>query len=81
MARDPTARGSWYRQPVAWLGLAIFVASLAGCIWMIVLGARHADEPVPTGVRVFKVPTNEPIAVPASAPTDAPPEAPPEPPR
>ncbi|RYD14331.1 MAG: hypothetical protein EOP90_14040 [Lysobacteraceae bacterium] len=71
MARDPTARGGWYRQPVAWLGLAILVASLAGCIWMIVLGARHADEPVPTGARVFKVPT--------TAPADAPPERPPEP--
>ncbi|HEY6544312.1 MAG TPA: hypothetical protein VIZ64_05410 [Dokdonella sp.] len=81
MAGDPKPRGGWYRQPVAWLGLAIFVASLAGCIWMIVLGSRHADEAVPTGARVFKVPTNEPIAAPTQAPTAAPAEAPPEPPQ
>ena len=59
---------AWHRQPVAWLGLAIFVASLAGCVWMIVLGTRHADEPVPTGATVFKVP--------ASAQPDRPAEPP-----
>lgn len=36
----------WYRQPVLWLGLAILVASLAGCVWMIVLGQRYADIPL-----------------------------------
>lgn len=61
-------RGDWYRQPVVWLGALIFVASLAGCVWMIVLGARHADEPVPAGMTVFKVPT--------TAPAEPPPEAP-----
>lgn len=38
--------GAWYRQPVLWLGAAILAASLAGCVWMIVLGARHADVPL-----------------------------------
>jgi hypothetical protein len=42
----PARAGAWYRQPVLWLGAAILVASLAGCVWMIVLGARHADVPV-----------------------------------
>jgi hypothetical protein len=42
----PARSGAWYRQPVLWLGAAILVASLAGCVWMIVLGARHADTPV-----------------------------------
>lgn len=42
----PERPGAWYRQPVLWLGAAILIASLAGCIWMIVLGARHADTPV-----------------------------------
>ncbi|MBV2234280.1 MAG: hypothetical protein KUL75_01930 [Sterolibacterium sp.] len=50
--------GAWYRQPVAWLGLAIFLASVAGCIALMVLGADHAHEqPLATeaGV-VFGVP-------------------------
>lgn len=37
---------AWYRQPVLWLGAVIFAASLAGCIWTIVLGSRHADLPL-----------------------------------
>ncbi len=44
--RTAGSSDKWYRQPVLWLGMLIFVASLAGCIWMIVLGARHADESV-----------------------------------
>jgi hypothetical protein len=38
--------GAWYRQPVLWLGAAIFVASLAGCIATIVVSTRHVDAPV-----------------------------------
>ncbi|HET6805849.1 MAG TPA: hypothetical protein VFH59_10465 [Frateuria sp.] len=44
----PAGAGAWYRQPVLWLGAAILVASLAGCVWMIVLGSRHADLPLQT---------------------------------
>jgi len=52
---DPSvrSRASWYRQPVVWLGVGIFLASLAGCVWIIVAAARNADPPVPaapTGV-------------------------------
>jgi len=36
----------WFRQPVLWLGAAIFLASLAGCIATIVLAWRHADVPI-----------------------------------
>ena len=43
--------GAWFRQPVVWLGAAILVASIAGCIVTIVLAARHADTPVETGRR------------------------------
>ena len=32
----------WYRPPVVWLGLGIFVASIAGCIALIV--ASRADS-------------------------------------
>ncbi|WP_130618895.1 hypothetical protein [Dyella amyloliquefaciens] len=49
---------AWYRQPVLWLGVAFFLASLAGCVWMIVLGARHADEPVDAPHAVFGVPSS-----------------------
>lgn len=42
----PDTAGAWYRQPVLWLGAVIFAASLAGCIWTIVLGSRHADLPL-----------------------------------
>lgn len=66
---DQARAGDWYRQPVLWLGLLLFAASLAGCVWMIVLGARHADVPVPTaGGEVFRVPIARP-----PAPADTPP--------
>jgi len=41
---DPDA---WFRQPVLWLGVAIFVASLLGCVITIVIATRNADVPVP----------------------------------
>ena len=44
---DRRAALPWYRVPVAWLGILVFVGSLAGCIWMVVLGARFADESLP----------------------------------
>jgi hypothetical protein len=51
------AAGAWWRQPVAWLGVAIFVASIAGCIVMIVLAERNKDEALPTaGNQVLSVP-------------------------
>lgn len=57
------AAGAWYRQPVLWLGLVLFAASLAGCVLMIVLGARHADAPLETPAgQVFKVPLAQPAA-------------------
>lgn len=37
---------SWYRQPIAWLGILIFVGSLAGCIHLIVLASTHEDPPL-----------------------------------
>ncbi|HEY8538729.1 MAG TPA: hypothetical protein VIL28_07665 [Steroidobacteraceae bacterium] len=50
--------GRWYRQPVLWLGVVILLATLAGCISMIMLGARYADEPLSVeSERVFKIPT------------------------
>ncbi|HET9032064.1 MAG TPA: hypothetical protein VFN25_04065 [Dokdonella sp.] len=37
----------WYQQPIAWLGIAIFVASMAGCIHLIVLASTHQDPALP----------------------------------
>ncbi len=48
---------AWYRQPVLWLGALLFAATIAGCIAMIVLGARYDDEALPTtGSTVLKMP-------------------------
>lgn len=59
-ANDIAARraSAWYRQPVAWLGVLIFVGSLAGCVWMIMLGASHADTPLEASHTVFGVPVS-----------------------
>ncbi|MCC7330106.1 MAG: hypothetical protein IT484_08145 [Gammaproteobacteria bacterium] len=46
----------WYRQPIIWLGALILTASLAGCLLLIVLGERYADEPLPVEGHVFRMP-------------------------
>ena len=71
-AADPRA-GAWYRQPVLWLGAAVFVASLAGCVWMIVLGARHADAGLEAPPPVFGVPARSHAAPAPAASRPAPP--------
>jgi hypothetical protein len=55
-ARALAIASSWYGQPVLWLGAAVFLASLAGCVWLIVASMRHADIPVETTHTVFGVP-------------------------
>jgi hypothetical protein len=55
-------RDRWYRQPVLWLAALLFAASLAGCVWLIVVAERHADPAVPTEETVFKVPLAPPAA-------------------
>lgn len=42
----PTARERWYSLPVVWLGAAILLASIAGCIALIISASRYPDEPV-----------------------------------
>ncbi len=60
---DVVAAGVWYRQPVLWFGMVLFAASLAGCVLMIVLGARHADESLPVaGGEVAHMPIARPSA-------------------
>ena len=74
---DRTARtaSAWYRQPVLWLGVFVFVASLAGCVWIIMLGASHADTPLNTPHTVFGVPVS------AHSSANPPPRPPTDPPR
>jgi hypothetical protein len=52
-----TSDERWYRLPIAWLGVAMFILSIAGCIGVIVLASRYSDEPLPVGgERLLKVP-------------------------
>ena len=53
-----THASAWYRQPVLWLGVAIFIASMAGCVWIIVVSMHHADTPMDAPHAVFGVPTS-----------------------
>ncbi|MCC6193731.1 MAG: hypothetical protein IT518_04610 [Burkholderiales bacterium] len=49
-----------FRQPVVWLGAAILVATIAGCIATIVISLRYADTPVESPRSAFKVPLPHP---------------------
>ncbi|KQZ77803.1 hypothetical protein ASD55_08080 [Rhodanobacter sp. Root561] len=72
-ARHGSARGSaWYRQPIVWLGAFVFVASIAGCVWLIVVGTRYADTPLDTSHTVFGVPVSAHSAAPPPPTTDPP---------
>lgn len=62
---DPPRRGSWYSQPVVWLGIAVFAASIAGCVWLIVVGARYDDARLPVRHHVFGVPAQQPMRPPS----------------
>jgi hypothetical protein len=62
---------AWYRQPVLWLGALLFGASLGGCVLMIVLGARNADEALPTAGEIMKKPLARPAPPAPSAPAQA----------
>ena len=53
---SPRRGEAWYQQPVLWFGAAVFAALLAGCIWIIVVSARHADTPLPATHGVLGVP-------------------------
>lgn len=57
--------GAWFRQPVFWLAVAVFIASLGACIVTIVLAARHPDAPVETGGgKLMGMPLRTPAAAP-----------------
>jgi hypothetical protein len=74
----PRPAGSPWRQPVLWLGALIFLASIAGCVLMIVLAMRYTDPPVSTGdefimkVPITRAPVDDAPALPASSAPGAP---------
>ncbi|HEX6018981.1 MAG TPA: hypothetical protein VFZ28_12865 [Burkholderiaceae bacterium] len=61
VGRSP--RDAWYRQGIVWLAAAVFALSIAGCIWLLVVGQRYADPPLPIATpQVLKVPVARPPA-------------------
>lgn len=62
---EPAHRTSGFRQPVVWLGIAVFVASIAGSVWLIVVSVRYDDAAVPAAQRIFGVPKQPAAATPA----------------
>ena len=60
-SRSRSAACAWYRQPIVWLGAAVFACSLAGCVWLIVASSVDADATLPVdGLTVLKVPLSQP---------------------
>lgn len=60
-SRSQGATSAWYRQPIVWLGAAVFAFSLAGCAWIIVVSSVDADATLPVdGLTVLKVPLSRP---------------------
>lgn len=58
-AGEPPAgsRSQWYHQPVAWVGVLLFLASLAGCVWLLVASLRYDERALPgTGEQLLKMP-------------------------
>ena len=52
----------WYRVPLAWLSISVFIVLVAGCIAVIVMADLYADEALPVaGERLLKMPTSHGI--------------------
>lgn len=64
---SPPERVAWYRVPVVWLGIVLFAASIAGCVWIIMVSVQYRDEALPVPVHsVLGVPAH-PHAAPGSS--------------
>jgi hypothetical protein len=77
IADEPRASASpaparWYQQPVAWLGVLLFLASIAGCVWLLVAASGYDDQSLPLeGEVLLKVPLERtPAASPLPSPAD-----------
>lgn len=67
--RPRDSRAAWYRQPIVWVAAAVLGASIAGCVWLIVVAERYADPPLPaTGMQILKMPLTRPAPAPPHAP-------------
>ena len=65
-ARTDRPMTAW-RQPVVWLGAAVFLASLIGCVVIIVLAGRHDDPQAGAGVEhLLKMPVDRVPAEPGA---------------
>ncbi len=49
--------GAWFTQPVIWLGIVLFTASLVGVVWLIAISKLPDDAALVTGKQVFGVPS------------------------
>lgn len=57
----------WYRVPVLWLGILIFAASMAGCVWIIMASVHYGDQPVAAPAQsILGVPAHPHPAPPSS---------------
>ena len=66
--RPRGARDAWYRQPIVWVAATVLAASIAGCVWLIVVAERYADPPLPTGgLQILKMPLTRPAQPPPDA--------------
>jgi hypothetical protein len=55
--KTPSSDVRWYQLPLAWLGIAMFAASLAGCVWIILLSVQYPDDSLPASdEHLFKMP-------------------------
>lgn len=61
-------REAWHRQPIVWLSSAVFAASIAGCIWLIVVAERNVDPPLQIeSLQILKMPLTRPTSPPAAS--------------
>jgi len=68
-----TPTSHWYHQPVAWLGVLIFLASLAGCVWLIIASLRYDERALPgSGEQLLKMPLERVPEAGARPPDDSP---------
>lgn len=70
----PGRDAAWYRQGIVWIGAAVFAASIAGCVWLIVVAERYDDPPLPIGgLQILKMPLAQPQPQPQSRGSEPPP--------
>lgn len=65
----------WYRQPIAWLAVAILAVTLAGCIHLILFALAHEDPALVVNDQEtsFRIPaTRQPAQAPDTPTPDTP---------